>query len=438
MKAEEDMEQVIAGEQPVRTVAYILMKYPTLSQTFIDREMRAVATHGWRVEVHPCFDFRRSEDILEPVPPGLEVVRPESRWQFFLGAVRGTWREVKARPALLGQAARLLWSNLPTFAEGWFMTFWGTLFALARAEEFRRRGVSIIHGAWASHPATAAAVLAELCGKPFSFGAHAYDLHRHGGDPMLAPKLRAARFVHTTTEANVRDIARRYPDHRAGIVLARRGLRALPPLPATPNHSEDNSQGVSKKRPFRILSVGRLVEKKGHILQVDACWELARRGVPLQLKIIGDGPLRTGLQARIAAAGLSGSIELAGEREPQEVTAAYAWADVFWHTGIVDSQGDRDGLPNVVPEALAHALPVISSAAGGAAEAIHDGETGLLVNPQDTVGLADAIERLANDPALCHRLGTTGRAWMEENFLAEKNTLILARAFEAAIGVVKG
>ena len=139
------------------------------------------------------------------------------------------------------------------------------------------------------------------------------------------------------------------------------------------------------------------------------------------------------MQARVAAAGLSGSIELAGEREPREVTEAYAWADVFWHTGIVDSQGDRDGLPNVVPEALAHALPVISSAAGGAAEAIHDGETGLLVNPQDTVALAEAIERLARDPILCRRLGTDGRAWVEENFLAEKNTLILARAFAEAI-----
>ncbi len=425
MKDEEEAKSKEEAE-PGRSVAYILMKYPTLSQTFIDREMRAVAAHGWRVEVHPCFDFRRPEDILEPVPPGLEVVRLTRRWRFFVDAARGAWREVRARPALLGQGARLLWVNLPKFAEGWFMTLWGTLFALARAEEFRRRGVSIIHGAWASHPATAAAVLAELCGKPFSFGAHAYDLHRHGGDPMLAPKLRAARFVHTTTAANVGDIQRRYPLRRAEIVLARRGLRVLPPLPAAPDPD------AVKKRLFRLLSVGRLVEKKGHILQVDACWELARRGVAFELKIIGDGPLRASLQARIAAAGLAGSIELAGEREPREVTEAYAWADAFWHTGIVDSQGDRDGLPNVVPEALAHALPVISSAAGGAAEAIHDGETGLLVNPEDTLSLAAAVERLSRDPVLCRRLGLGGRAWVEENFLAGKNTLILARAFARA------
>ena len=322
---------------------------------------------------------------------------------------------------------------MPRFGEGWFMTLWGTAFALARAEEFRGRAASIIHGAWASHPATAAAVLAELCGKPFSFGAHAYDLHRHGGDPMLAPKLRAARFVHTTTEVNVRDIERRFPSRHAEIVLARRGLRVLPVLPVVGNPGTGTAAGT-KKRPFKILSVGRLVEKKGHVLQVDACWELARRGFSFHLKIIGDGPLRTGLQARIAAAGLSASIELAGEREPQEVAAAYAWADVFWHTGIVDSKGDRDGLPNVVPEAMSYALPVISSAAGGASEAIHDGETGLSINPEDTITLADAIERLSQNPEECQRLGKGGRAWVEENFLAEKNTLILSQAFIRATG----
>ena len=83
-----------------------------------------------------------------------------------------------------------------------------------------------------------------------------------------------------------------------------------------------------------------------------------------------------------------------------------AWADVFWHTGIVDSQGDRDGLPNVVPEAMAYGLPVISSAAGGAAEAVRDGETGLIVDPARTrQALADAVERLAGDAPLRQRLG---------------------------------
>ena len=211
-------------------------------------------------------------------------------------------------------------------------------------------------------------------------------------------------------------------------MLSRRGLPGLPALrPALPSdHGE-----------VRLLSVGRLVPKKGHVHQIDACRELARRGQAFRLRIIGGGPLAADLRARIAGAGLADRIELAGERPPAEAEAAYAWADVFWHTGIVDAQGDRDGLPNVVPEAMAHGLPVISSAAGGAAEAVIDGATGLIVDPADPRALADAVRRLANDPALCSRLGTAGRRWVAENFLSETNIRRLARAFTETAGTTE-
>ena len=409
-------------------IAYFVMKYPTPSQTFIEREMLGLAANGLRIEVHPCLDFRRAAD-LPPPPDGLTVVRAGPRWRLLLAMLTGTAYELVRRPALLGRGLRLLVRHWPRHAEGWFMTGWGTLFALARARAFRRRGISVFHGAWATAPATAAAVLGELCGRPFSFGGHAYDLHRHGGDPLLAAKLAAARFVHTTTEANVRSLRARFPQGRAEIVLARRGLRRLPPLPGP---SVDNGPAG---REVRILSVGRLVEKKGQRHQVDACGELARRGRRFRLRIIGEGPLRASLEAQVARAGLGESVELSGERPPAEVEAAYAWAEVFWHTGIVDSQGDRDGLPNVVPEAMAHGLPVISSAAGGAGEAVRDGDTGLIVDPADARALADAVARLADDAALRQRLGKNGRAWVEENFLAEVNTRRLARAFAEACAV---
>ena len=188
---------------------------------------------------------------------------------------------------------------------------------------------------------------------------------------------------------------------------------------------------------MHLLSVGRLVPKKGHGFQIAACRELTRRGVAFRLKIIGEGPLRPELEAAMAAAGLAASVELSGERSPQETQAAYAWADVFWHTGIVDAQGDRDGLPNVIPEAFAHGLPVVSSAAGGAGEAVIDGQTGLIVDPADARALADAVERLARDDGLRRRLGLAGRAWVEENFLSEVNIRRLAEAFGRAGGLAE-
>lgn len=397
-------------------IAVLVMKYPTLSQTFIERDLLGLVAQGIEVEVHPIWDFRRPGAIAQITPESLPVMRPGSVWS--MAAAAG--RELRANPIRLGPAMRLIWANWPRHGEGWFMTLWGTFFGLARAEAFRRSGVAVVHGAWATAPATAAMVLGARCGIPFSFGAHAYDLHRHGGDPLLGAKMQAARFVHTTTEVNAADLRRRFPEARAEIVLARRGLTEMPPAVLRNDHGG----------PARLLSVGRLVEKKGHAHQIDACWQLKRRGTDFRLRIVGDGPLRSALETQIAGAGLTKQVELAGALPPEKVAAAYKEADIFWHTGIVDSQGDRDGLPNVIPEAFSYGLPVISSDAGGAAEAVKEG--GWIVDPADAIALADAVERLAGDAQLRTRLGAAGRAWVEENFLAERNTASLAMAFRNA------
>jgi colanic acid/amylovoran biosynthesis glycosyltransferase len=415
---------------PPLKIAYVVMKYPTLSQTFIEREMLGLTAQGLQVEVHPCFDFRRASSIDDLTPDALPVVRAGSRWRLLADAARELARLLRHQPRLAGRALLVFLQHAPQYAEGWFMSLWGAFFALARAAEFRRReDIGFIHGAWATAPATVALVLSALCGKPFSFGAHAYDLHRHGGDPLLPLKLSRARFVHTTTRTNADLLRERFPQRRAEIVLARRGLASLPAL------SPEERLGPETRlrdKAVRLLSVGRLVEKKGHNFQIEACDELARRGTDFRLKIIGDGPLLSALKLQIAAARLTDRVELAGALVPLEVQAAYDWADVFWHTGIVDDQGDRDGLPNVIPEAFAHALPVISSPAGGAGEAVMDGQTGLIVEPSETALLADAVERLAADATLRRRLGAAGRAWVEENFLIERNTRKLAEAFVSA------
>ena len=404
-------------------VAYIVMKFPTLSQTFVEREMRALAAQGVQVEVHPCLDFRVARDVRSFVPGPLTVVRAGSVLRIVLAGLAGAWREGRKQPRLVWRGMKLLGKHRPRHAEGWFHTLWGTWFALAQAAEFQNRRPDVIHGAWATAPATVAAVLGELLGVPFSFGAHAYDLHRHGGDPLLPAKMRGGRFVHTTTQANVENLRARFPARQAEIVLSRRGLPALPELEPRTAHPE-----------LRLLSVGRLVAKKGHLYQMAAVRELVRRGVPCRLRIIGEGPLRTALEAAITDAGIREYVELAGEQSPAEVQAAYRWADAFWHTGIIDAQGDRDGLPNVIPEAFAHGLPVISSAAGGAGEAVLNEVTGLIVEPSDPNALADAAERLAQDAGLRQRLGAEGRAWVERNFLSEVNIRHLVQAFAKAAG----
>lgn len=410
------MNDSAASPAPKRRVAYFVMRHPLLTQTFIDREMRGVMGHGLEVEVHPLWDWNNRE----PAPTG----GPRLMRRGWISICASALLEAIRHPRLAGRGVRAAWQHLPGFAEGWFMTIWGGIFALGTAADFRARGrrsegVDWFHGAWATAPATAAMTLSALLDKPFSFGAHAYDLYRHGGDPLLPLKLQRARFVHTTTQMNVASIQQRFPDRTSEIILARRGLPELPPLqPAT--------EMDSKK--LRLLSVGRLVEKKGQALQLAACAELRRRGIEARLRIIGEGPERARLEARMVELDLGSSVILEGALRPEEVQDAYREADIFLHTGIVDSEGDRDGLPNVIPEAMSRGLCVISSPGGGATEAVTHEQTGLVADPRDPMALADAMVRLAEDSALRERLRVSAHTWVADNFLADKNTAKLADA----------
>jgi colanic acid/amylovoran biosynthesis glycosyltransferase len=379
------------------TVAYIFERYPVLTQTFLRREIAALRALGLRVEIHAM------------LPGGARSEEPVERMRL-RELLRLPWELARA-PGLVREGWRLLRRCRFRSAENFFSTVWAVVYALCRAERFRRRKPDVIHGVWATGPATAAAVLGRLCGVPFSFGAHAHDMYRHGGDAFLGLKLRAAAFVHTTTEAAAAELRRRWAGAR--IVLARRGLSALPPL----RHRND------EPGPLRILSVGRLVPKKGHRIQLEACAALKRAGVEFEARIVGDGPLRRQLE-RIAPA----AVTFRGAVKPEQMAAEYAWADVLWHTGVVDEDGDRDGLPNVIGEAWAHGVAVVSSDAGGAAEA----GPAWIVPAGDAGALARAVERLARDPVLRRRLGEAGRRWVEENFLASRNAEILARAFYEA------
>jgi glycosyltransferase involved in cell wall biosynthesis len=397
------------------TVAYIFERYPVLSQTFLRREVAGVRDHGVRVEIHSMLKPRAADraHALDGVPVDY------FRWWEAAKLVVALPRELLRDRALLRDGWHLYRRYRPTNPENFWTTTWAAIFAVCRATDIRRRKPDVVHGVWATGPATAAAILSRLCGIPFSFGGHAYDIYRHGGDAFLEPKLRAASFVHTTTEAGAAYLRERAGGAAVNIILARRGLDQLPPTP----------ERDTATRPIRLLSVGRLVPKKGHEHQLAACALLQSWGVPFVAKVVGDGPLRDELQRRIDRSGLGSVVTLCGVLSPEQVVAEYRWADVFWHTGVVDPDGDRDGLPNVVPEAFAHGLPVISSRTPGPTEAVAHETSGLIVDVSNASELAGAVKRLADDAALRQRLGENGRRWVEENFLISRNTGILARAF---------
>ncbi|MGA2138707.1 MAG: glycosyltransferase [Verrucomicrobiia bacterium] len=402
------------------TVAYIFERYPVLSQAFLRREVAGVCAQGVHVEIYSMFPPSAADRIH--TLPGVPV--DYFRWWEAGKLIVALPRELRRDPTLLRDGWRLYHRYRPTNSENFWTSVWAALFAVCRAHRLRRHKPDVIHGVWATGPATAAAILGRLCGVPFSFGGHAYDIYRHGGDAFLEPKLRAAGFVHTTTEASLAYLRERAGGAAVNILLARRGLDRLPP----------KSERDTAARPIRLLSISRLVAKKGHDHQLAACALLKSWGVPFVAKIVGDGPLRDKLQRRIDRDGLGGLVILCGALPPEQVGEQYRWADILWHTGVVDAEGDRDGLPNVIPEAFAHCLPVISSRMAGPMEAVAHEMSGLIVDVTNASELAAAVKRLAEDSLRRRRFGENGRRWVEENFLITRNTEVLARAFREISG----
>jgi glycosyltransferase involved in cell wall biosynthesis len=181
--------------------------------------------------------------------------------------------------------------------------------------------------------------------------------------------------------------------------------------------------------PLRLLAVGRLVEKKGFEVLIEAVSGLT---VPFRLRLVGDGPLRARLERAVAAAGAGDRIELLGPRTHDELPGEYAGAHAVVVPSVEDSTGDRDGLPNVVLEAMASGRAVVASAIAGIPSAVRDGDTGLLVPPGDPFALRAALERLAGDPSLRARVGAAARARVERDFDLQSCAARLRRCLEGA------
>lgn len=400
-------------------IAYFTVRYPTLSQTFIQREIEGLCRMGLEVHVFPCMQWGESSLGKADKTPSIHPLK----WNHFFCGIFWGLKEFILKRSVRENFYRWVQSYQCKNLEDFFRNFWGLLAGLAHADQMQ--SFHAMHGTWATMPATAAAMAAWRWNKSFSFGAHAYDIYRDGGDGFLLLKIRHAAWIHTTTETNITYLKNLCPEAAGKIVLSRRGLPTLPLFRLRENLST----------PLCILSVGRLVPKKGHIYQLDACALLKKRGIPFSLHIVGDGPLRKDLKEKIQTLDLQKKITLEGSLEQAQVVQWYEKADLFLHTGIIDFSGDRDGLPNVIPEAMAHGVAVISSSGGGAGEAIKNGETGWTMDVTQASQLADTIEQVIKNSEQRKQIVQQARRWVEENFMTEKNTALLVNAFQSHLGI---
>ena len=271
-----------------------------------------------------------------------------------------------------------------------------------------------IHGYFAHAPAAVAERAAGRLGVPYSFGAHARDIRKVPAAELRRRAWGAARVIACNNDA-----AAELRCMGGNVALVPHGVDVRRFTPAPPPRDE----------PLRLLAVGRLVEKKGFDVLIHA---LTRLGGSPRLRIIGDGGLRGRLEHTVASARLADRVELSGTATHRELPSAYADADVVIVPSVEDATGDRDGLPNVVLEAMASGRPVIASAIGAIPSAVQDSESGLLVPPGDAAALAGAIALVASDRALRERMGAAGRLVVERRFELAECTNRLVRCIEGA------
>jgi glycosyltransferase involved in cell wall biosynthesis len=310
-------------------------------------------------------------------------------------------------------------------APSW-LNFWenmlGAGFAGCYHRELRKHPPALVHGAWAGAPATAAWILWRMYGWNYSTGAHAYDLYEHGGDWWLLEKLQHARFIHTSTDMGRHELIERgVPAEK--IVCIRRGLDSFPafkPLRAS-------------RKPLRLLCIARLVPKKGLDYQLRIYAALKGAGIAFEARIAGGGPLHDELAALAAKLGVTNEVKFLGALPHPQIWGQLAWADVLLHTGVVAPSGDRDGLPNVIPEAMAAGVLVVTSPVSATTEAISQERTGFVADVDLPLAWVVALRRLAEDDKTAEGFRLAARRWVEENYDAHKNTARLVECFERAI-----
>ncbi|MDE2088919.1 MAG: glycosyltransferase [Gammaproteobacteria bacterium] len=392
-----------------RTLGYILKRYPRLSETFILNEIRALERLGVGLHI-----FSLLPPDPAPLHPALKEVRapvtylPE-RWREKIPAVVGAhaamarvapWRYLRATGLALWWSRRVwrVFSVWKQFLRAGYI-----------ADQCRRCDIRYLHAHFANAPAAVAELVSVMLGIPYSFTTHAKDLYLTP-KRVLRHRVAAAAFIATCTRYN-RDYLRGFlPEQDQDKVhLIYHGID----LCAFDSRPDQVRAGNS---PALILSVGRLVPKKGMADLIAACGVLHGRGIEFRCEIVGAGPLRGALQAEIERRGLQGIVTLRGAMAHDRLIELYRRADVFALSPHVTEDGDRDGIPNVLAEAMAAGVPVVTTSVSGIPELIEDGRTGLLVEPRNPAALADALQRLLRDPALGRTLTAAARRRLEQEF----------------------
>ncbi len=399
-------------------IAYILKRFPRLSETFIANEILALEQKGFDVSI---FSMKRPEgqvhafvkEIRSPVfyLPGTSnrnlrrfviphlysfLRRPVGYVKCLLYARSHRSRESKSKFLLAGYVSGLVID----------------------------RKVRHLHSHFASGSTRLAKYVHLITGIPFSFTAHAKDIFSDRvSQKQLKRRMEKAKFVVTITDYNQRYLKGILENTR--IFIIRNGI-------SLSKFSPNGENAMSEKVPI-ILAVGRFVEKKGFSYLIDACAELKRQKVNCRVVIVGDGPLRSEIESQIRRMNLQDRVRLEGSRTQDDLIGKYYRKATLFVLPCKEADNkDKDGMPVVLEEAMAMGIPVVTTPIAGIPELVRHNQTGLLVPPEDPDELARSIKRLLTDDSLRLRLKIMARKIIEEEYDIESSSRQLADLFTEA------
>ena len=382
-------------------LAYVFERFPKFSQTFCYREIAELFRQG----IQPAIFSLRGPDF-----------GPETTWDRAIISAVHQLPEGDAFARLANEAATSLpkpmrrtlheWRGKPDSLRLHQATYIGT--------RLQKLGVRHVHTHFAGMAARTAFWIKKFFGIDYSVTVHANDIFVPANFEIgLSEILSSASAVIAVSGFAANQLRRRFPENAARVHRIYNGIDCAQFMPA------------QFESPPLILSIGRLISKKGFDALIDACALLRQRGHGFRCEIIGEGPLVGELQARIHRQDLREHVHLVGPKTQAEIAARLSKATVLALPCRIDPDGAMDNLPTVVMEAMASALPVVSTNVGGISEMVRDGETGLLVAQNDPAATADALSRLINDIELARSFGGRGRKRAEEFFSIEKNVRAL-------------
>lgn len=409
------------SKAPKIRVGYLVKTFPKLSEPFILREILALENEGVELQI---FTLRRPEEnlvhSLNAQVRAKIVSLPSSIFESWLGLVWAHLILFLTHPvgylrALHFIARRPEPGRLKNFLQAGYLS---RLLAVEKLEH--------LHAHFINQPAGVAELAQRMIGIPYSVTAHAKDIFLSPA-PELLRKINRAKFIVTCNEYN-RGFLTRIAGDGTPILRIYHGL--------DPNVFRADEERKNPDRVPLILSVGRLREKKGFPCLLNACRLLKVGGAKFRCVIVGYGPLHEELAQRITDLGLDGMVFLTGMLTQESLIELYKQATLFVLPWQITADGDRDGIPNVLAEAMAMELAVISTEVSGIPELIEPMRNGVLVRPEDPAGLAGAIKQLLEQPQLRGELGKAGRQKVCQLCSARDNALQLMTLFGETAGVL--